>query len=220
MCGAFPDDDEPVLDPSTQSKNVLAPFTRRPQESAPGVPQAVGALRARMLGGGQDLRRWRDTFVDRIGVVDTMFSCVNMGEIAEERLHLRRDCGERFEILRRTVPGFKDLGVAAKQMIETDGCRIVIACGMPGAAALDVACAHEASTGILLAQMLTSTHVLEVFVHMSEASDDAELDALCRNRVGDHADNAYKLLYAPEELRQRAGMGVRQGGRDRGPVAV
>lgn len=156
--------------------------------------------------------------MDRIGVVDTMFSCVNMGDIAEERLHLRPDCGERFEIVRRTVPGFKDLGVAAKQMIETDDCRIVIACGMPGAAALDVACAHEASTGILLAQMLTSTHVLEVFVHMSEASDDAELDALCRNRVSNHADNAYKLLYAPQELRQRAGMGVRQGGRDRGPV--
>jgi len=158
--------------------------------------------------------------VDRIGVVDTMFSCVNMGDLAEERLRQRPDCGARFDIVRRTVPGFKDLGVAAKQMIEDDGCRIVLACGMPGAEALDITCAHEASTGILLAQMMTSKHVLEVFVHMSEASDDAELDALCRNRVGDHADNAYSLLYAPEELRARAGMGVRQGGKDRGPALV
>lgn len=220
MCGAAPDDDEPVPDPSTQGKNVLAPFTGRPDGSAPGVPAAGGALRARMVGRWAGPAALEGHFVDRIGVVDTMFSCVNMGDIAEERLHLRPDCGERFEILRRTVPGFKDLAVAAKQMIETDDCRIVIACGMPGAAALDVACAHEASTGILLAQMLTSTHVLEVFVHMSEASDDAELDALCRSRVGDHADNAYKLLYAPEELRQLAGMGVRQGGSDRGPVTA
>lgn len=99
--------------------------------------------------------------MDRIGVVGTMFSCVNMGDIAEERLRARADFGTRFEVLRRTVPGFKDLGVAAKQMIEVDGCRAVVACGMPGSATLDAACAHEASTGILLAQMLTSTHVLE-----------------------------------------------------------
>ena len=156
--------------------------------------------------------------VDLIGVVDTMFASVNMGDIAEERLAARPDYRVRFEVRRRTVPGFKDLAVAAKQLIDHDGCRIVIACGMPGPGALDAACAHEAATGIMLAQMLTSTHVLEVFVHMSEAADDSDLELLCKNRVGDHADNAYNLLYAPEELRRRAGMGVRQGGADRGPV--
>ena len=158
--------------------------------------------------------------MERIGIVDTMFASVNMGEIAETRLGTEPGHGLEFEILRRTVPGFKDLAVAARLMIERDGCAIVLACGMPGPAGLDTACAHEASQGIMLTQVLTATHVLEVFVHMSEANDDAELLRLCRERVADHAHNAYCLLFAPDELRAKAGMGVRQGGRDRGPVRV
>ena len=81
--------------------------------------------------------------------------------------------GERFEIVRRTVPGFKDLGVACKRLIELDGCLIVVALGMPGKAAIDQVCAHEASQGIMLAQLLTGVHVLEVFVHENEEEDPA-----------------------------------------------
>ena len=66
-----------------------------------------------------------------------------------------RASGTAFEILRRTVPGFKDLGVECKKMIEEDGCSIVVALAMPGKAAIDQVCAHEASQGIMIAQLLT-----------------------------------------------------------------
>jgi riboflavin synthase len=103
--------------------------------------------------------------MDRIGVVDTMFARYDMGAEAVDELKQCPGFGERFEVLHRTVPGFKDLGVACKKLIEQDGCAIVVALGMPGKAAIDQVCAHEASQGIMLAQLLTTTHVLEVFVH-------------------------------------------------------
>ncbi len=157
----------------------------------------------------------------RIGVVDTMFARIDMGGIVLATLRARRGGPDDFEITRRTVPGFKDLGVAAKQLIEDDGCNIVIACGMPGAADLDRLCTHEASLGILAAQMLTSTPVLEVFVHEVEGrGDDAKLLTLCTERCSKHAINAYEMLFTPEKLIARAGMGIRQGGPDAGPVRI
>src|SRR5579859_1646204 len=123
-----------------------------------------------------------------IGVVDTMFARVDMGAIALQALRAKQDFGVRFDITRRTVPGFKDLAVAAKRMIQLDGCEIVVALGMPGAAELDRACAHEASLGVMLAQVLTGVPVLEVFVYESEALDDpARLLAICQDRCAKHA---------------------------------
>ncbi|WAZ19627.1 riboflavin synthase [Streptomyces cinnabarinus] len=156
--------------------------------------------------------------MDRIGVVDTMFARVDMGSIAERKLAGMEGFGARFKVVRRTVPGFKDLAVAARQLIERENCEVVIACGMPGGAELDQVCAHEAAQGIMLAQVLTGKHILEVFVHAQEEPDPARLTELCRHRVGSHAVNAYWLLYAPEELRKRAGQGIRQGGPDAGPL--
>jgi riboflavin synthase len=95
-----------------------------------------------------------------IGVVDTMFARIDMGGIVLAALAEKPGQGTAWDAIRGTVPGFKDLGVAAKQLIEDEGCHIVIACGMPGAADLDRACTHEASLGILAAQMMTSTAVL------------------------------------------------------------
>lgn len=86
-----------------------------------------------------------------IGIVDTMFARIDMGAIAERHLGTLDGFGERFSVLRKTVPGFKDLAVAAKRIIEQERCDIVIACGMPGGAAIDEACAHEASQGIMTA---------------------------------------------------------------------
>lgn len=152
----------------------------------------------------------------RYGVVDTTFSTVDMGAIAVSTL---REIGiAPNRILRRTVPGFKDLAVAAKQMVERDNCSIVIACGMPGPEPIDKQCGHEASLAIGQAQLMTSTHILEVFVHMDEAETDAELIAIATNRVAEHAVNAYWLLERPEELVQRAGTGQRQGFSDLGPA--
>lgn len=150
----------------------------------------------------------------RYGVVDTTFSTVDMGAIAVATLREAGIGPQR--IVRRTVPGFKDLAVAAKQMVERDGCAIVVACGMPGPEPIDKQCGHEASLAIGQAQLLTSTHILEVFVHMDEARSDAELIAVCQNRVAEHAINAYWLLEKPDELLRRAGTGQRQGFSDLG----
>jgi riboflavin synthase len=152
----------------------------------------------------------------RYGVVDTTFSTVDMGAIAVETLRGLGLPPQR--IVRRTVPGFKDLAVAAKQMVERDGCAIVVACGMPGPEPIDKQCGHEASLAIGQAQLMTSTHILEVFVHMDEARTDAELVGLCQNRVAEHAVNAFWLLERPEELVKRAGTGQRQGFSDVGPA--
>ena len=156
--------------------------------------------------------------MDKIGVVDTMFARYDMGAEAVGELTRCPGHGERFEIVHRTVPGFKDLAVAAKRMIEVDGCRIVVALGMPGKAPIDKTCAHEASTGIMMAQLMTTTPILEVFVHEDEEDDPADLVAVCKDRSRKHARNAYWMLYEPEELERRAGRGVRQGHADAGPI--
>jgi riboflavin synthase len=156
-----------------------------------------------------------------IGVVDTMFARVDMGGIVIDALKAKQDFGARFDIARRTVPGFKDLAVAAKRMIQLDGCEIVVALGMPGAAELDRACAHEASLGVMLAQVLTGVPILEVFVHEVEGEgDDARLVAICQNRCAEHARNAHDMLFDPASLVARAGQGVRQGAPDVGPILL
>jgi riboflavin synthase len=156
--------------------------------------------------------------VDTIGVVDTMFARYDMGKEALDELAGCPGFGTRFTTVRRTVPGFKDLAVAAKQMIEQDHCRIVVALGMPGSAPIDKACAHEASQGIMLAQLLTSIPILEVFVHEDEADDPAILAKVFKERSRKHARNAYWMLYEPEQLVARAGQGIRQGFDDAGPL--
>ncbi|MDA8309343.1 MAG: riboflavin synthase [Actinomycetota bacterium] len=156
--------------------------------------------------------------MDRIGVVDTMFARYDMGAEAVDELQQCPGYGERFEVVRRTVPGFKDLAVAAKRLIERDGCAIVVALGMPGRAPIDKTCAHEASTGIMMAQLMTSTPILEVFVHEDEEEDPADLVAVMKDRSRKHARNAYWMLYEPEQLARRAGRGVRQGHADAGPI--
>ncbi len=151
----------------------------------------------------------------KIGIVDTTFSKVNMGDIAIDELKKQ---GTGFRIIRRTVPGFKDLAVECKILIEKEGCDIVMALGMPGPEEIDKQCAHEASQGIMMAQLLTNTHILEVFVHMDEAKDDRELIWLTERRVREHAVNAYNMLFYPDRLVKQAGTGQRQGFDDVGPA--
>ena len=117
--------------------------------------------------------------MDRIGVVDTMFARYDMGAEARRRAGVCPGFGERFEVVRRTVPGLQGPGRGLQALIENEGCRIVVALGMPGKAAIDQVCAHEASQGIMLAQLLTSTHILEVFVHENEEEDPARLAKVC-----------------------------------------
>lgn len=154
----------------------------------------------------------------RIGVVDTMFARYDMGGAARAELAECPGFGSRFEVVSSTVPGFKDLAVAAKKLIERDGCAIVVALGMPGKAPIDKQCAHEAALGIMQAQLLTSTPILEVFVHEDEADDPATLATVFENRSRKHARNAYWMLFEPEQLARRAGQGIRQGFGDAGPL--
>lgn len=151
----------------------------------------------------------------RIGIVDTTFSRVNMGLEAVDEL---RSIGSGFRIIRRTVPGVKDLPVASKKLIEEENCDIVMALGMPGREDIDKVCAHEASQGLIQAQLMTNTHIIEVFVHMDEASDERELKTLTVNRTREHARNAYLILFKPDALIKDAGTGQRQGFEDAGPV--
>lgn len=151
----------------------------------------------------------------RIGVADTTFARVDMGGFAIDEL---KRTGTGFKVERYTVPGLKDLPVAAKRLLEERECDIVIALGMPGAQEIDKMCAHEASTGLIQVQLLTNKHVVEVFVHEDEAKDEKELAWLAERRVREHAVNAYDLIFRPERLAKNAGRGLRQGFEDVGPT--
>ena len=150
----------------------------------------------------------------KVGVVDTTFARYDMAKAAMDEL--KQLCSVQF--VRKTVPGIKDLPVAAKQLLEQQGCELVMAFGMPGAKPIDKQCAHEASLGLIWAQLLTNRHVIEVFVHEDEASNNKELAELAAKRAKEHARNVYRLLFKPEELAKLAGTGQREGGPDAGPL--
>jgi riboflavin synthase len=153
--------------------------------------------------------------VKKIGVADTTFARVDMGWFAIDEL---KRTGTGFKVERYTVPGVKDLPVAAKKLLEERECDIVIALGMPGAQEIDKMCAHEASTGLIQVQLLTTKHVIEVFVHEDEADNEKELAWLAERRAREHAVNVYDLLFRPEKLTKNAGKGLRQGFEDVGPA--
>jgi len=153
--------------------------------------------------------------MQRIGVVDTTFSRVDMAAAAIDELKANHT---GFKIVRRTVPGIKDLPAACKILFDTEHCDIIMALGMPGAQPVDKQCAHEASLGLILTQVLESKHIIEVFVHLDEATDDRELKTLAENRAREHARNVIALLYNPESLTKNAGHGLREGFEDVGPA--
>lgn len=151
----------------------------------------------------------------RIGIVDTTFARINMGDIAIDEIQSTRD---HIKMKRTTVPGIKDLPVASKKMIDEHDCDIVMALGMPGGQPIDKQCAHEASAGLIQVQLLTNTHIIEVFVHEDEALDETELAWLAERRIREHAQNVLKLLFHPDWFIKHAGTGLRQGFDDAGPI--
>jgi len=150
----------------------------------------------------------------KIGIVDTMFSRVNMGKIAIDELD---SYAPDTKYIRRTVPGIKDLAVVCKNLLDS-GCDIVIALGMVGGAPIDTQCAHEASLGIQMAKIATGKQIIEVFVHENEAWSETEFVEIAKNRVKKHVRNAVDIIRAPETLIERAGMGIRQGRMDEGEI--
>jgi riboflavin synthase len=141
----------------------------------------------------------------KIGIADTTFARYDMAKTAADELRRWMSAS----IQRYTVPGIKDLPVASKKLIEESGCDIVMALGMPGSKPIDKQCAHEASTGLIRAQLMTNRHIIEVFVYEDEATSDKELARLADARTREHAQNVYRLLN--NRLTPDAGKGKREG---------
>lgn len=170
----------------------------------------------------------------KIGIADTTFARIDMASFAIAMIKKNSDA----KIIRYTVPGFKDLAVACKKLIEEDKCDIAIALGMAGPMPIDKQCAHEASLGLQQAQLMTNRHILEVFVHMDEAKPtktegfrgtknpkdflvkEKDIYEIAKNRAEKHALNALALLKGKTELSKYAGKGRRQGKNDEGPIKL
>ena len=150
----------------------------------------------------------------KIGIADTTFARVDMAKFAIDAIRKN----SKVQIERYTVPGFKDLPVACKLLIEKYKCDVVMAFGMAGKAPIDKQCSHEASLGLQQAQLMANKHVLEVFVHMDEAKTEKEIYGIARNRAVKHALNALELLKSKTALTKYAGAGRRQGKADEGPI--
>jgi riboflavin synthase len=151
----------------------------------------------------------------KIGIADTMFAQYDMGALAIKTIDENKPAADS---VRYTVPGVKDLAIAAKKLIEEHNCDIVIALGMVGKQPLDEQCAHEANLGLIQAELMTSRHIIKVFVHQQEAGDPKKLKAIFEDRTKKHTMNAIKLLDGMAALREFAGKGKRQGGEDAGPL--
>jgi riboflavin synthase len=150
----------------------------------------------------------------KLGIVDTTFARVDMARYAREEI---QDNWPQIEIIERTVPGFKDLAVECKRLLEEE-CEICMALGMPGAEPIDKQCAHEASMGIMQAQLMTNKHIIEVFVHEDEGKDEKDLKEICINRARKHARNAVEMILKPAALTKRRASGSRQGREDVGRI--
>ncbi|MFC1691037.1 riboflavin synthase [Nanoarchaeota archaeon] len=151
----------------------------------------------------------------KIGIADTTFARFDMFGVARKTI---QDTGISAELERYTVPGVKDLPIAAKKLAAEYECDIVLALGMPGPEQIDKMCAHEASTGIIQAQLMTNKHILEVFVHADEADNERQLANIVEDRTKKHALNAIALLKGKETLSKNAGMGIRQGHANEGQL--
>lgn len=149
-----------------------------------------------------------------IGIVDTTFARSDMAAHAIDEI---KKSTTGLKMTRVTVPGIKDLPVACKKLIEEDGCVMCMAFGMPGPDPKDKITAQVASQGLVQAQLMTNTHILEVFVHEDEA-DGKELLMLCENRAREHAQNLIRMVKSPEKMTKRAGTGQREGFKDAGPI--
>ena len=151
----------------------------------------------------------------KYGIADTTFSRVDMGSIAYKVI---KNEDEEAEIVRYTVPGIKDLPVAAKKLIE-EGCDGVISLGWVGKTMLDKYSYLASSLGLILVQILTSKHIIDVTVHEDEADNEDELKKIAIDRTTKHAKNLVKLVKEGKNaLTKYAGKGLRQGYKDAGEI--
>ena len=151
----------------------------------------------------------------KYGVADTTFSRVDMGSVA---IKVIKKEDPDAEIVRYTVPGIKDLPVAARRLIDS-GCDGVITLGWVGKTMLDKYSYLAASIGLIMVQVLTSKHVIDVTVHEDEAEDEEKLKEIAIDRASKHARNLVLLVKEGKNaLTPFAGKGLRQGYKDAGSI--
>ena len=152
----------------------------------------------------------------KMGIADTTFARINLAEFAIRIIKKN----SKHKIERYTVPGFKDLPVACKILLDKYKCSIVMAFGMAGTKQIDKQCSHEASLGIQTAQLMAGRHILEIFINPDEAKNEKEIYQIAKSRAEKHALNALSLLESKTSLTKFAGMGKRQGKDDEGAIKV
>jgi riboflavin synthase len=149
-----------------------------------------------------------------IGIVDTTFARVDMAKPAIEVI---TENIPKAKIIRYTVPGIKDIPVATKRVLEK--ADIAMTLGWIGASPIDKYSYLAMSIGLILVQILTGKHVIDVTVHEDEAESEEELYEIAINRAREHALNLVTLLLkGGEGLTPYAGRGLRQGIPDVGPI--
>lgn len=144
----------------------------------------------------------------KFGIADTTFSRVDMGRIALETI---RKLDPDATVLRYTVPGIKDLPVAAARLFEM-GCDGVITLGWVGKTKLDKYSYLASSIGLINVQISYKKHIMDVTIHEDEAELEEDLLNIAYDRAKKHAENLVKLVNeGMNSLSPLAGKGLRQG---------
>ncbi len=147
-----------------------------------------------------------------VGIVDTTFARVDMARFAIEEIKTVRPSTH---IIRLTVPGIKNTPYGAKRLIDA-GCGGVLVLGWVGPTMVDKISYAVASMGLVMLQLQTGIPIVDVTVHEDEAQHHRELVSVAEDRTRKHAKNLLLLLSG--DLSGHAGMGLRQGRRDVGPL--
>ena len=151
----------------------------------------------------------------KICIVDTTFARVDM---ASEAINVLSMLMPDAVIVRRTVPGIKDIPVAIKMLTKREECDAGIVFGWVGSSLTDKISYAVYSLALQLVQLELEKPIIDVTVHEDEAQTSEELYNIAVDRARKHAENLYLLLRRPEELVRRAGTGRRQGYPDVGPL--
>jgi len=147
-----------------------------------------------------------------VAVVDTTFARVDMAPHAINAL-LSEMPGAR--VRRLTVPGIKNTPWAVKKLLD-EGCDAALVLGWVGPTLVDKISYAVASLGLVLIQLETGKLVIDAVVHEDEG-DPGELRSIAIDRAVKHARNLAMLLLG-RDLSRWAGMGLRQGRPDVGPL--
>jgi len=149
-----------------------------------------------------------------IGVADTTYAEYDIAELAVEHVTENSEA----DISRYTTPGFPELPVAARRLIERHDCDIVLACSMVDSHNMNKEYAQRATEGFLRVTLNHDVHILEVAVGKDEARTKQGLIPTIEDRVRGHVENALALLEGKDGLRLQAGAGRRQDGDDTGSL--